>query len=132
MKLTLKQGFVLIDETCTKHATVLEGLQSLGHKSEQIKRFKKTLHRVSGQLSVAQQRTLELQKDTSLDWRIQSIEDHLSKLQRNTQAGVPKESQDQTLENLVRQAQDLQQNPLWHEMQVTAAEARQVKEKLLP
>ena len=28
LKLTLKQGFVLIDETCAKHATVLEGLQS--------------------------------------------------------------------------------------------------------
>ena len=28
MKLTLKQGFVLIDDTCAKHASVLEGLQS--------------------------------------------------------------------------------------------------------
>ena len=28
LKLTLKQGFVLIDETCAKHAPALEGLQS--------------------------------------------------------------------------------------------------------
>ena len=28
LKLTLKQGFVLIDETCAKHASVLDGLQS--------------------------------------------------------------------------------------------------------
>ena len=29
LKLTLKQGLILIDETCAKHAAVLEGLQSL-------------------------------------------------------------------------------------------------------
>ena len=39
LKLTLKQGFVLIDETCAKHATVLDHLQA--HNSEQTRKFKK-------------------------------------------------------------------------------------------
>ena len=98
VKLTLRQGLILIDETCSKHATVLEGLQSFaGSQVGTNQRVQEMLQSVSGLLSVVQQRTLELQKDTSLDWRIQSIKDDLLKLQKTTQVGSLKESQDQTL-----------------------------------
>ena len=40
-KLTLKQGFVLIDETCAKHAMALDGLSCAGAQSGTMKKFKK-------------------------------------------------------------------------------------------
>ena len=65
LKLTLKQGFVLIDETCAKHATVLDGLQSFaGLQLGTNQRVQETLYRLSGQLTIVQQRTTELQKKT--------------------------------------------------------------------
>ena len=81
LKLTLKkQGFVLIDETCAKHVSVLDGLQSfagaqLGPTNQKVQ---ETLQRLLGQLSVVQQRTIELEKNTSLDWQMQTTEDDLT------------------------------------------------------
>ena len=44
MKLTHKQGFILIDDTCAKHASVLEGLQSFtGAKIRANQRIHETL-----------------------------------------------------------------------------------------
>ena len=76
MKLTLRQGFVLIDETCAKHASVLEGLQSFaGAQLGTNQKVHDTLQHVLRQMLGVQQKTVELEKNTSLDWRMQSIED---------------------------------------------------------
>ena len=78
MKLTLKQAFILIDETCAKHASVLEGLQSFAGVGAN-QRVHETLQRLSSQMGALQQKTLELEKNTSLDWRMQAIEDDINK-----------------------------------------------------
>ena len=132
-KLTLKQGFVLIDETCAKHATVLDGLQSFaGAQLGTNQKIQETLQRLLGQLSVVQQRTMELEKNTSLDWRMQTIEDDLTTLQTMMQGEATKVTSDKTVTQLAQQVQELRQSPLWHEMQVAAAEVHQIKEKFLP
>ena len=60
LKLILKQDFVLIDETCAKHATVLDGLQSFaGAQLGTNQKVQETLQRLSGHLSVVQQKTVE-------------------------------------------------------------------------
>ena len=80
-KLALRQGFVLIDETCAKHASVLEGLQSFaGAQLGTTQRIQDVLQRLQGQFSSIQQRTMEFEKNTSLDWRMQAIEDDLTTL----------------------------------------------------
>ena len=108
LKLTLKQGFVLIDETFAKHATVLDGLQSFaGAQLGTNQKVQETLHRLSGQLSVVQQRTIELQKNTSLDWRIQSVEDDLIALQKTMQGGNARDVQERTVTQLTQQVQEL-------------------------
>ena len=130
VRLTLKQGFILIDETCTKHASVLEGLQSFaGSQVGTNQKVQETMIRMSGQLLLVQQRTRELQRDTSLDWRIQETEHDLMKLQESTRSSS---QNDQTLTKLVKEVQEVQQSPLWHELQTTAAELRQLKDKFLP
>ena len=89
LKLTLKQGFVLIDETCAKHASVLDGLQSFaGAQLGTNQRVHDTLQRLLGQISGVQQRMIELEKNTSLDWRMQAIEDDLTTLQNKLQGGT--------------------------------------------
>ena len=40
--------------------------------------------------------------------------------------------QTRTVTRLMQQVQELQQNPLWHDMQVAATEVHQIKEKFLP
>ena len=118
LKLTLKQGFVLIDETCAKHATVLDGLQSFaGAQIGTNQKVQETLQRLLGQLSAVQQRAIELEKNTSLDWRMQAIEDDLTTLQNMMHGGTVKAVQDRTVSQLTQQVQELRQNPLWHEMQ---------------
>ena len=88
MKLELKQGFILIDETCAKHASVLEGLQSFaGAEIGANQRVHETLQRLSSQMGTLQQKTLELEKNTSSDWRMQSIEDDINTLQNKLQGG---------------------------------------------
>ena len=61
----------------------------------------------------------ELQKDTALNKKVQAIEDDLMKLQEGAEGHG---QQDQTLMKLVKEVREIQQSPLWHEMQVTAAE----------
>ena len=117
LRLTLKQGFVLIDETCAKHATVLDGLHSFaGSQLGTNQRVQETLHRLSGQLATVQQRTVELQKNTSLDWRIQDLEDDLAILQRTMHGGSVRGAPERTITQLTQQIQELQQNRLWHDM----------------
>ena len=78
LKLTLKQRFVLIDETCAKHATVLDGLQSIaGSQLGTNQKGSGNIASSSGQSTIVQQRTVELQKNTSLDWRTQTPENDL-------------------------------------------------------
>ena len=63
---------------------------------------------------------------------MQSIEDDTAKLQKVSQGSGSKEVHEQTIVQLTREVQDLQQSPLWHETQVTAAEVEQLKNKFLP
>ena len=37
LKLALRQGFILIDETCAKHSSALEGLQSFARRGNWCK-----------------------------------------------------------------------------------------------
>ena len=81
LKLALRQGFILIDETCAKHSSALEGLQSFaGAEIGASQRIHETLQRLSRQMGILQQKTLDLERNTSLDWRVQAIEDDISKL----------------------------------------------------
>ena len=53
---------------------------------------------------------------------MQAIEDDLTTLQNRLQGGTVGSGQEKTIAQLEQQVQDLRQNPLWHEMQETAAE----------
>ena len=131
LKLTLKQGFVLIDETCAKHAVLMD----CSHSQVQLgtsQKIQETLQRLLGQHMVAQQKLMELEKNTSLDWRMQTIEDDLTTLQNIMQGGTTKLTQDKAIPQLAQQVQELRQNPLWHEVQVAATQVHQIKEKSFP
>ena len=59
----MRQGFILIDETCAKHSSALEGLQSFaGAEIGASQRVHETLQRLSGQMGILQQKTLELEE----------------------------------------------------------------------
>ena len=60
LKLALKQGFILIDETCAQHTSVLEWLQSFaGAQLGTNQKVQDALQRMLGQMSGIQQRTIE-------------------------------------------------------------------------
>ena len=127
LKMALRQGFTLIDETCAKHSSALQGLQSFaGAEIGASQRVHETLQ-LSHQMGILQHRTLELKKNTS--WEKQSIEDDLTKSQVKFQGGSQVSGQDRVIAQLSQQVQELSQNPLWHEMQKTTAEVQQFKEK---
>ena len=67
LKMALRQGFILIDETRAKHSSALEGLQSFG--GAEIRASQKvhdTLQRLSNQMGNLLHRTLlELERNTS-------------------------------------------------------------------
>ena len=71
-------------------------------------------------------------KNTSLDWRMQAIEDDLTTLHSRVQGGTIGTSHERTISQLEQQVQELRQHPLWHDMQKTAAEVHQMKEKFQP
>ena len=131
--MALRQGFILIDETCAKHSSALEGLQSFaGAEIGASQRIHETLQRLSSQVGTLQHRTLEFEKNTSLDWRMQSVEDELSKLQVKFQGSSPLSEQDSLIAQLSQQVRELSQNPLWNEMQKTTVEVQHFKEKISP
>ena len=133
LKMALRQGFILIDETCAKHSSALEGLQSFaGAEIGASQRIHETLQRLSSQMGTLQHRTLELEKNTSLDWRMQSIEDDLGKLQVKFQGSSQLSEQDRVIAQLSQQVRELSQNPLWNEMQKTTVEVQHFKEKISP
>ena len=133
LKMALRQGFILIDETCAKHSSALEGLQSFAcAEIGASQRIHETLQRLSSQMGTLQHRTLELEKNTSLDWRMQSIEDDLSKLQVKFQGSSPLSEKDSLIAQLSQQVRELSQNPLWNEMQKTTVEVQHFKEKISP
>ena len=133
LKMALRQGFILIDETCAKHSSALEGLQSFaGAEIGASQRVHETLQRLSRQMGTLQHRTLELERNTSLDWRMQTIEDDLNKLQVKFQGGSQLSGQDRVIAQLSQQVQELSQNRLWHEMQKTTMEVQHFKEKISP
>ena len=133
LKMALRQGFILIDETCAKHSSALEGLQSFaGAEIGASQKTHETLQRLSTQMGNLQHRTLELERNTSLDWRMQSIEDDLSKLQIKFQGGTQLSGQDRLIAQLSQRVQELSDNPLWHEMQKTTVEVQHFKEKINP
>ena len=133
LKMALPQGFILIDETCAKHSSALEGLQSFaGAEIGASQRVHETLQRLSNQMGTLQHRTLELEGNTSLDWRMQTIEDDLHKLQVKFQGGSQLSGQDKVIAQLSQQVQKLSQSPLWHEMQKTTVEVQHFKEKINP
>ena len=133
LKMALRQGFILIDETCAKHSSALEGLQSFaGAEIGASQRVHETLQRLSSQMGTLQHRRLELERNTSLDWRMQTIEDDLNKLQVKFQGGSQLSGQDRVIAQLSQTVQELSQNPLWHEMQKTTVEVQHFKEKISP
>ena len=133
LKLALKQGFILIDETCAQHASALEGLQSFaGAQLGTNQKVQDALQRLLGQMSSVHQRTIELEKNTTLDWRMQAIEDDLNTVQSKLQGGTVSSSHERMIAQLEQQVQELRQNPLWHEMQKTAADVQQTKERSQP
>ena len=133
LKMALRQGFILIDETCARHSSALEGLQSFaGAEIGASQKVHETLQRLSNQTETLQRRTLELERNTSLDWRMQTIEDDLTKLQVKFQGGTQLSGQDRLIAQLSQQVQELSQNPLWHEMQKTTVEVQHFKEKFSP
>ena len=133
LKMALRQGFILIDETCAKHSSALEGLQSFaGAEIGANQKIHETLQRLTGQMGALQHKTVELERNTSLDWRMQSIEDDLTKLQVKFQGGSQLSGQDRVIAQLSQQVQELSQNPLWHEMQKTTIEIQHFKERINP
>ena len=68
LKMPLRQGFILIDETCAKHSSALEGLQSW--QEQKLGQDPATIVKSNGD----PHRTLELERNTTLDWRMQTIE----------------------------------------------------------
>ena len=79
-----------------------------------------------------QQKTLELEKNTSLNWRMQSIEDDINTLQSRMQGGNPALGQERIISQLSQQVQAISQNPSWDDMQKTIAEVQQFKEVMNP
>ena len=71
-----------------------------------------TLQRLSGQMGVLQHRTLELEKNTVLEWRMQSIEDDLSKLQVKFLGSSQLSEPDGVVTQLSQQVRELSENPL--------------------
>ena len=64
------------------------GLQSFaGAEIGANQRIHETLQRLSSQMGTLQQKTLELEKNTSLDWRMQAIEHDVNTLQSKLQVG---------------------------------------------
>ena len=119
--MALRQGFILIDETCAKHSSALEGLQSFaGAEIGASQRVHETLQRLSNQMGNLQHRT----RNTSLDRRMQTIEDDLNKLQVKFEGGTQLSGQDRIIAQLSQRVQELSENPLWHEMQKTTVEVQ--------
>ena len=83
-------------------------------------------------MGTLQQKTLELERNTSLDWRMQAIEDDINTLQSKLQGGSQIVGQDRLVSQLSQQVQALSQNPLWQDMQKTVVEVQQFKEKINP
>ena len=59
----------------------------------------------------------------------EAIEDDLTTLQKRLQSGTGSSSHDRTIAQIEQQVQEIRQNPLWHEMQKTASEVQQMKER---
>ena len=107
------------------------GLQSFaGAEIGASQRVHETLQQLSGQVGIQQQKTLELERSTSLDWRVQTIEEDISKLQVQLQDGSQLSGQDKIITQLSQRVQS--QNPLWHEMQKTTVQVQHFKEKISP
>ena len=83
-------------------------------------------------MGTLQQKTLELERNTLLDWRMQAIEDDINTLQSKLQGGSQIVGQDRLVSQLSQQVQALSQNPLWQDMQKTVVEVQQFKEKINP
>ena len=129
LKLALRQGFILIDETCAKHSSALEGLQSFaGAEIGASQKIHEALQRLSNQMGTLQHRTLELEKNTALDWRMQSIEDDLSKLQVKFLGSSQLSESDRVVKHLSQQVRELSENPLWNEMKRTTVDVQHFKE----
>ena len=67
-----------------------------------------------------------------MDWRMQAIEDDLTTLHSRVQGGTIGTSHERAISNLELQVQELRQHPLWNDMQKTAAEVHQMKERFQP
>ena len=119
MRLTLKQGFMLIDDTCARQPQALHGLESLARSLVSTnQKFRETAEQFHGQLSVLQQQTTKMAKDLNLEWRMQGIEDELAKLHQNARNGDW-----QQFNAIGKEMQTLRQNLLWHDMEVAVVEA---------
>ena len=126
LKLALRQGFILIDETCAKHSSALEGLQSFAGQE-----MHETLQRLSNQNGNTPTQNVRLEKNTALDWRMQSIED-LCKLQVKFLGSSQLSEPHRVVTQLSQQVRELSENPLWNEMKRTTVEVQHFKEKISP
>ena len=61
---------------------------------------------------------------------MQTIEDDVTNSENMMQGGTARNVQEKAVSQLAQQVQELRQNPLLHEMQVTATEVRQIEEQL--
>ena len=63
MKLTLRQGFILIDETCTRQSTALAGLESFaGAQVGTNQKLHEIIYQISSQISTSEDDLMRLQK----------------------------------------------------------------------
>ena len=102
------------------------------HNWEQTRKFKKHYSVFQDSCRLFNRGQLSWRKTRLFDWRMQTIEDDLNTLENMMQGGAARNVQDKAVTQPAQQAQELRQNPLWHEMQVTATEVHQIKEKFLP
>ena len=103
----------------------MEGLQSFaGAEIGANQKIHETLQRLSSQMGILQHRTLELEKNTSLDWRMQSIEDDLGKLQVKLLGSSQLSEPDRVVAQLSQQVRELSESPLWSEMKRTTEEVQ--------
>ena len=101
----VEQAFMVSDENYGRQAQALRGLESFAGMQIGVNEcVHNTLGRLQGQFV-----TMKSQKDLNLDWRMQALEEDLSKLQLATRTGE--------VQTLNRDIQTLKQHPMRHEME---------------
>ena len=133
-----KRGLVELSTTTTRHdchhpmlERVLMGCNHLqARNQEQIRKFRKRCNGFLDTCRLFNREELNLRKIQPLIGACKTMEDDLTALQNMMQGGTARNVQDRAVTQPTQQVQELRQNSLWHQMQVT--EVHQIKEKFLP